>query len=410
MVKYIKLLDILKLREIFLAITSYIKQASANIQDNFLRSFLTLLGVLVGTAAVVALLTGSELATESALKQFKKLGVDLIGVSFSSMSAGNNHDNNNSSLQQIKQFNSPNITSLTPYTLHYSPIYFRNDKSDISILGTTQNLKNIMRYKIKTGRYISDLDKSAFYCVLGFDVAAQLASEPGDLIGEQIRINGFYFTIIGILDKADRNLFLLADSNQSIMIPLSTSLQLYKNASLDHIIFRINTNHKIKEIQSEIEQYFKAVFPDIALIFRSPETIIENMEQQNHIFKLLLGFIGCISLLVGGVGVMNIMLVSVTERRREIGIRMAVGARKKDILYLFLAEAAILTLIGGIAGILLGETIAFLTAKLSHWEFNIVWLPIFIGFLVSFLVGIFFGYYPAQKASQLDPMEILRSV
>ncbi|MBA2654993.1 MAG: ABC transporter permease [Gammaproteobacteria bacterium] len=372
------------MREIFLAITTYIKQALANIRGNFLRSFLTLLGVLVGTAAVVALLTGSELATQSALSQFKKLGVDLIGVSFSSMSTANNHDNNSSSLQYIKQFTSPNIISLTPYTLHYSPIIFRNDKSDISILGTTQNLKNMMRYKIKMGRYISDLDKSAFYCVLGFDLAKRLANKPSNLIGEQIRINGFYFTIIGILDKADTNLFLLADSNQSVMIPLSTSLQLYKNATINHIIFRVNPNNKIKDIESEIEKYFQAVFTDIALSFRSPETIIENMEHQSHIFKLLLGFIGCISLLVGGIGVMNIMLVSVTERRREIGIRMAVGARKKDILYLFLAEAAILTLIGGIAGIFLGETIAFLTAKLSHWEFNIVWAPIFIGFVVSF--------------------------
>ena len=144
------------------------------------------------------------------------------------------------------------------------------------------------------------------------------------------------------------------------------------------------------------------------LSFLSPETIIANMEQQNHIFKLLISFIGGIALFVGGMGVMNIMLVSVTERRQEIGIRIAVGARKQDILYLFLAEAAILTLLGGLTGILLGETVGYLTAKLSHWDYYFVLTPIIIGFLVSFLVGLFFGYYPAQKASQLDPIEILR--
>jgi putative ABC transport system permease protein len=133
------------------------------------------------------------------------------------------------------------------------------------------------------------------------------------------------------------------------------------------------------------------------------------MESQNHIFKLLLGFIGCISLIVGGIGVMNIMLVSVTERKREIGIRMAVGASQKDILYLFLAEAAILTLLGGIAGIIVGEIIALISAKVSHWPFHFVTTPVLIGFFVSVLVGLFFGYYPAHKASQSDPIEILRS-
>lgn len=390
--------------------TTYLKQATTNIHANFLRSFLTLLGVLVGTAAVVALLTGSELATQSALSQFKKLGVDLIGLSFSSQDASDSHEKSNYSLQQIKKFSSPNIVSLTPYTLHYSPLLFKNNKMDISVLGATQDLKKLMRYEMNAGRYISDLDKNAFYCVLGYDLATSISPKPGELIGQQVRINDFYFTVIGVLNKADRNLFLLADSNQTAVIPLNTSLQLYKNAQVNNIIFKVNPDKKIKLIQSEIEQHFKMAFPNTALSFRSPETIIENMEHQNHIFKLLLGFIGCISLLVGGIGVMNIMLVSVTERRREIGIRMAVGARKKDILYLFLAEATILTLLGGIAGILLGETIGYLTAKLSQWEFHIVWFPIIIGFLVSFLVGIFFGYYPAQKASQSDPIEILRSV
>lgn len=386
----------------------HLKQALSNIKQHVLRSFLTLLGVLVGTAAIVALLTGSELATESALNQFKKLGTDIISVSISDTNTNNSHSANSFSTTEIKKISSANILSGTPYTLHYSQMVYKDKQSGLSIIGVSQFLQTLMHQKILYGRYISDLDKSAFYCVLGNDIANLLSKDKTTLIGDQVKIENFYFTIIGVLDEADKNLFLLTDTNQSILIPLNTSMSLYKNASISNVIFKLKTEKNIKEVQEQITNYFKSVHPDMQVNFRSPETIIENMQKQNKIFKLLLGFIGGIALLVGGIGVMNIMLVSVTERRREIGIRMAVGAQKKDILYLFLAEAAILTFIGGFAGIILGEMIGYVTAKFSHWDYHFVLGPILIGFLVSVFVGLFFGYYPAQKASQSDPIEILR--
>lgn len=386
-----------------------IKQAFKNIQHHFLRSFLTLLGVLVGTAAVVALLTGSELATESALSQFKKLGVDLIAVSFSQSSGEEDHSQGDFNQAAIDQFKSKNIILAAPYTMHFSQITYQNVQSDSNVLGLTGEMSDVLKLSLSAGRFITNLDKNAFYCVVGHDIAKTLQYDQHNLVGEQIKINNYYFTIIGVLEPADKSLFLLTDTNESILIPLSTSLQLYKNAQISHVIFKTVPEKPINDIQAEVQSYFEKTRPGMQLNFRSPESIIENMQKQNHIFKMLLGFIGSVALIVGGIGVMNIMLVSVTERKREIGIRMAVGANHHDILYLFLAEAAILTLLGGVAGIVIGEAIGFITAKISHWPFHFLPMPIFIGFIVSALVGLFFGFYPAQKASRLDPIEILRT-
>ncbi len=387
----------------------HINQAFQNIRHHFLRSFLTLLGVLVGTAAVVALLTGSELATLSALEQFKKLGVDLIGVSFSSNSE-DNHAQKDFDLNAISEFHSPNIDYGAPYNLHYSEVIYSTSQVELNVIGASQDLAALLKLRPLAGRFIFDLDRRSSYCVLGYEAAKSFNNNPSALLGEQIRINNFYFTVIGILAKADKNLFLLADPNESIIIPLTHSLQLFKNAQINHVIYKTLGRENIEVIQQEIQSYFAKTRPNLQISFRSPETIVENMTKQNRTFKLLLGFIGSISLIVGGIGVMNIMLVSVTERRREIGIRMAVGANQQDILYLFLAEAAILTLLGGFAGIVVGELISIITAKINQWSFHFLPLPIFIGFFVSTLVGLFFGFYPARRASQLDPIEILRTV
>lgn len=391
---------------LFLAM--YITQALDNIKCHVLRSFLTLLGVLVGTAAVVALLSGSELATQTALAQFKKLGTDLLSLSLLDTSSNGMNAEDSTNLKQLQDISSSYITSKAPYTLHYSSVGER-ERLDVSVLGVTQDLKKIMKFSLEKGRFISYLDNTEPYCVLGSELAAKFSGNTSDLIGKQIRVDQYYFTVIGILQPADKNLFLFSDTNQSILIPIKTSLLLYKDAKVKNIIFKITTEKVLKQAEDQIVQQLQALLPGVKSHFSSPENIIKNMEQQNHVFTLLLGFIGCISLIVGGIGVMNIMLVSVSERRREIGIRMAVGATKKDILFLFLVEAAVLATLGGILGILVGESLAFFAAKFSHWDFHLILSPLFIGFFVSVFVGVFFGFYPARKAAQLDPIEILRT-
>jgi putative ABC transport system permease protein len=386
----------------------HFKQAINNIRQHVLRSLLTLLGVLVGTCAVVTLLTGGELATRAALEQFKKVGVEFLG-----MSLVNNYHNksvsNGFELSQAKYFLSSNIADLVPYTLHFSTIIFKNQNVESILIGSNDDLQKFIQYKLNAGRFITTLDKDSFYCVLGNDIAKTLSRRSGDLIGQQITINNFIFTIVGIIEPSDRNLFLLADSNQAIFIPIMTSINIYKNTEINQFIFKIKPQKDIQEIEDELRIKFKLILPGSEINFHSPEDLVKNMQEQQRIFKWLLGMIGSITLLVGGIGVMNIMLVSVTERRQEIGIRIAVGARKRDIRSLFLIEAAIQTLLGGLGGIFLGELASFIFSLFFKWPFHIIWQPIFIGFSVSLLVGIFFGFYPAKRASMLNPIDILRS-
>jgi putative ABC transport system permease protein len=381
--------------------------ALRNITNHKPRSFLTLLGIWVGTAAIVALLTGSKLATQSALAEFRKLGVDLIGLSLSDTSSNLIEENFLSATHQelLKDM----IEKIVPYTLHYSSVDYNHLHLDSSIIGTDEGIFSILKQTLLIGRFVSHFDKATFYCMLGYQVAKQLNSIPEALVGEQVMINKSYFTIIGVLKESDKNLFLNADSNESIIIPLAASFLLYDNTHISHIIFKLKPHKKVREVQKSLESLVRSRNPETQLYFRSPETIIVNMEKQQRTFNLLLSFIGGIALLVGGIGVMNIMLVSVTERKREIGIRMAVGACKKDILYLFLLEAGILTLVGGLAGILSGEIISYATAKGSHWEYHFIFAPVAIGFFVSVLVGLFSGIYPAKKAASLDPIEALRA-
>ena len=170
----------------------------------------------------------------------------------------------------------------------------------------------------------------------------------------------------------------------------------------------LKPNTPIEPVIEEVKNYIKQHAPELSVFTRSPTQIIKSMKSQGQIFTLMLGMIGGISLLVGGIGVMNVMLVSVTERRREIGIRKAIGAKRKDIQFLFLIESVVLSLFGGLLGVFIGLLASYLIAYFSHWDFAFFITPPVIGFAVSVATGIFFGFYPALRASRLDPIETLR--
>ncbi|MFU8798347.1 MAG: ABC transporter permease, partial [Gammaproteobacteria bacterium] len=282
-----------------------------------------------------------------------------------------------------------------------------------SAIGATAVLQSILKLQIKSGRLISFLDQYEPYCVIG-DKIAQRLREGGiwNPVGQQIQLGNTLFTIIGVIDSWPENHFFYEDINSAILIPIRTSNMISKNAKINQIIFHLRENMTIPEIdalQAKITRYIKLYMKDPKLFFRSAKQMITQMEAQNKIFTLLLGFIGGIALLVGGIGVMNIMLVSVVERRREIGIRLAVGARRKDIQKLFLIESIILSLLGGILGVFLGIIASFFIAVFSKWDFTVFFWPPILGCLVSMATGVFFGFYPAYKAAQLNPIEALRS-
>ena len=396
-----------------LSFKQYITEAYINLMATKLRTILAVLGILVGAASVVAMVSGGELASRQVLLQFKALGTNLLTVSIND-AAGQGKQTNAQKLtmaQALKlQQRLPDISAVAPYSTLYQTIAFNGKKLNGAVVGATSLLKDIMKAQLQEGRFISFMDKYSAYCVIGHKIYQSILAETGrDPIGQQINLQGSFFTIAGVLKPWPQNAFLFVDLNTAVIIPLPMSLLMSKYAEINTIVVKLSNTDNIGNLKTAITHYINNVSPGKQLFFESPEQMLQQMHKQQQILTLFLGFIGAISLLVGGIGVMNIMLVSVTERKREIGIRMAIGARRRDIQWMFLIEAIMLSLFGGIVGVVLGILISYIIAVAKSWSFSLFWFPPAIGFCVSVLVGIFFGFYPAYKASKLDPIETLRS-
>lgn len=395
------------------------KEGLSNLYYSKLRSLLALLGVMVGTASVVAMVLGGQLATNEALRQFKSLGTDLLAVSINSAaseddssqtaSAGKPENLSLQSALDLVKVN-PQITASAPYTQSFQPIYYEGTSINGIVLGVTESFADIVHIKLQSGRMVSLLDRYEAYCVIGHDIYDAMQKVSGhNPIGQQLQIGKQVFVIVGVAEAWPENSFVYANIDSSVLVPIETSFAMSKYAAINNIIMRLAPDADIPSVVDAITAQVKQDVPSKMPSFRSAKELIAKMKKQSDILTIFLGLIGGISLIVGGIGVMNIMLVSVIERRKEIGIRLAVGAKRKDIAALFLAEAIMLSLVGGTTGVLIGILIAYFIALFSGWQFTLFLLAPLTGFTVSVAVGIFFGFYPAYLASKLDPIEALRS-
>lgn len=392
---------------------SHIREAFSNLISSKLRSILAILGVLVGTGSVVALISSSQLATAHALQEFKTLGTNLLAVSIENQSPGTEEATKKTqlTLSMMPRVNeaSRQVDESAPYTVLYQATRFSKNTLQSQIMGVTANIADIIKLRIDQGRFISDYDKHNYFCVIGANLAKQIRDFGVDPMYQQLNVGGTYFTVIGTLKPWPSNFFLFVDINQGVLIPLSTSYYLGKDVEINNVLFRLTPNPDLDQVESELTTRMTQLLPGKKIQIRSPSEIINIVGKQRATFTYLLAAIGGISLLVGGIGVMNIMLVSVVERRREIGVRMAIGARRIDILQMFLIESVFLTVFGGLIGIVLGIGISLALAIFSGWEFQIFYFPPILGFLVSVLVGILSGFYPAFRASRLDPIQTLQA-
>lgn len=392
-------------------VLTHIRESLANIIHAKMQSFLAILGVLVGTGSVVALISYSSLGTEHALAQFKSLGTNLLAAYIESTpsQSGSSQQSQHLQLSQMPdlQKSSPQIVKIAPYISLYQGLGYHGKSVDGSIIGTVDAFADIAKIKMEQGRFISFLDKSSFYCVIGSDLANMIRSQGHKPIGQQVRIGTSLFTVIGVMQPWEPNVFIFAELNKGAIIPLKTAYILSRYASIDNVLFRLIKKPNIQTAQANIQQKLSQWLPKQQIMFRNPQQIIDVIAKTRKTYAWMLGSIGGISLLVGGIGVMNIMLVSVIERRREIGIRMAIGAQRSDILAMFLIESIFLTLIGGVLGILTGVVVSYLLATISKWQFHLYLLPPLLGFVVSVFVGIVSGIYPAIRASRLDPVQTL---
>lgn len=405
-------------------IKGHLHDALTNLMLSKMRSILAILGILIGTASVVAMVSGGQLATNQALNEFKTLGTDLLSVSIGRDISSNGEQSEGSSENSsaknanvkltpeaaLKIKNSaPDIIDVAPYTNVYSNVSFKGRAVNVGALGVTEDFLLVAKLRLKEGRFIRYFDNYSAFCVLGASVYDQLKAYSLNPMGQQISIGDSVFTIIGVLQPWQENSFIYANVNESIFIPIQASMAMNKYAEISSLVIQLKPNANIEATEAAITDKISAELPESKLYFQSAKQLLKSMENQRAILTIFLGLIGSISLLVGGIGIMNIMLVSVTERRREIGIRLAIGAKKRDIQILFLVESVNLSLFGGIFGVLIGVLVSFILAEIKGWEFTLYFTPPIIGFVVSVCVGIFFGFYPAYKASKLDPIETLRS-
>lgn len=392
---------------------SHCQQALVNLMAAKLRSFLAVLGILVGTGAVVALISCGQLATEKALAQFKALGTDLLAVSVYQQAA----ENPNSNHEQIplkfwRQFPQriPAVLQIAPYSTAYQPMSFQGKVLKGVVIGADESLASIIHIDLAKGQFVSFVESFEHFCVIGNGLAQQLKEVSlEDPIGKQLRIGQALYTIIGVAEPWKESGFFNEDLNQAAIIPIAGMVLVSKDAKISNAVLLLKSDSHIDEVITQIKELLGKQAPKLSVFIRSAKQIIASMESQGRIFTLLLAVIGGISLLVGGIGVMNVMLVSVSERRKEIGIRKAVGAKNSEIQMLFLAESVMLSLLGGVFGVIIGLIFTRIVAYFSHWPFTIYLMPPLAGFAVSVFTGIFFGFYPARRAAALEPIVSLRN-
>lgn len=390
-----------------------VPEAARNLRAAKLRTLLAMLGIVVGNAAVVALMTCSQLASLHAAAQFNSLGTELLAVDLMYTSADQAAGTPSGGLtQDLVDRMAAQITGIgvvAPYITLYQTSRYRQKEFSGPVLGVTEDFLAAAQLTLQKGRFITRYERAQPVCVIGAELAHQLAQLGlQDPRGEALLVGDNYFTIIGVLAPTLPNLFVYIELNQAVLIPLTSSTSLAKVNGISNLLIRLPSREHLNEVRDDLTYFLKQQVPAAETNVRDPQQLIQVMQQQQTTFHLLLVAIAAISLLVGGMGIMNIMLMMVLERRREIGIRLAVGALPADILRLFLAEALLLTLCGGWLGLVVGEIIARVWAAISQWQFYWLFSPMLLGTGLTLIIGIFAGWYPAWRASQLDPITALR--
>jgi putative ABC transport system permease protein len=390
------------------------------LQRNKMRSFLTMLGIIIGVGAVIAMLAIGQGAEISVKDQIAALGSNVLIIFPGSQQQGGIRGGAGT-MTTLTEDDATAVAKECPAVAYVSPGARANGQAiagdmnwATSIEGGSADYLSIRQWGLADGEFFSDADvkTAAKVCVLGKTVVDNLFPETSP-IDQTIRIRNVPFKVIGVLLKKGQNA-MGQDQDDVILAPYTTVLKrLSRFPFLRQILVSATSPNTMTQAQNQITELLrlrhKLVSNDADdFTIRNQTDIATMATATTEILTILLASIASVSLLVGGIGIMNIMLVSVTERTREIGIRMSIGARGKDILTQFLIEALVLSLLGGILGILLGVAGSMVISKLAQWPTIITPFSIILSFGFSFAIGIFFGYYPARKAAMLNPIDALR--
>ena len=387
---------------------------------NRLRSALTVLGIVIGVAAVIATLAIGQGARAAVQAQIRALGANVLTVLPGTMTAGGVRMGSGSTITLTPddaiaiRRECPALAAVAPAVRTTAQLVAANQNWSTQVQGTTADYPIIRSWPVADGVFISDSDVrgAAKVCVLGQKVA-QALFQGADPIGQTIRIKNIPFRVVGVMSLKGGTGF-GGDQDDVVFIPLTTAQHkllgiTHVNSILVSAVSEPQVDQAVTQITELLRQRHK-IRPgtdDDFFIFNQKD-IATTAESSSKVMTLLLASIAAVSLLVGGIGIMNIMLVSVTERTREIGIRRAIGAKRNDILLQFLVEAAFLSLAGGALGVALGILSAVLVTQIARWPTMIQPSSVLLAFGFASLVGLFFGFYPARRASKLDPIDALR--
>ena len=401
--------------------TNLTKIATNALKRNKFRSFLTMLGIIIGVGSVIGMLSIGQASKESIQSQISSMGSNMLFVKPGQQERGGvrmgNSDAQNLTLADVKKIEAEavNISAISPEVSSGGQAVNGNKNWPTTITGVNAAYLDIRKFEIEDGRIFTDKEIASLakVCLIGQTVIENIFDDDIDPVGQTIRFNGIPLKIIGVLKAKGEN-SMGRDQDDVLLAPytsvqrrilaithiqsiyVSANSEDVSDAALEEIETILRSSHDIKEGE---EDDFEV---------KSQSELIEMFSSVSDMLTMLLGAIAGISLLVGGIGIMNIMFVSVTERTREIGLRMSVGAKGKDIMLQFLIEAVLISIVGGVFGILFGLVISYVATTLLSFPFVVMTNAILISFLVCSAIGIFFGWYPAKKASNLNPIDALR--
>jgi putative ABC transport system permease protein len=395
-----------------------IQVALSAIRANKLRSLLTMLGIIIGVGAVITMVALGSGAQKSVQDRIQALGPTLLSIFPGQNFRGGvaitqaqslTYDDDTALANNIRY-----VTDVVPELTRNMQVQYGAQNINVSVVGSTPNYVPVHNYSVTAGRMFTAGDESSRqrYAVLGSQIPTDLNANGVAMIGQQIMIRGIPFEIIGLLSEKGSQGF--QNPDEQILIPYQTArYRVVGTDRLRQITVKVADLNSMTLAMIEIERVLRRAHKirpgaDNDFQIRNQTDVLSTFQQTTETFKFLLAGIAAVSLLVGGIGIMNIMLVSVTERTREIGVRKALGATRGNILFQFLVEALVLCLAGGVTGILLGSLGALLLSMLMHWNTLISPYAILLAFFFSALVGLFFGIWPAKRAASLDPIQALR--
>jgi putative ABC transport system permease protein len=393
--------------------------ALQSIRANMLRSMLTMLGIIIGVGAVITMVALGNGAQKAVQDRIAALGANVLTVTAGQAMFGGiritdrtilSTDDYDALLRDAHL-----LKAVVPEMQQSLQVKYGNQNSNLNIVGTTANYTTVKNYTVPYGRMFTEGEDQARqrYAVLGASVPRMLGGNPAGMIHQTLLIRGIPFEIIGVLsEKGSAGGF--GNPDEQILIPLETArYRVFGSNRLRSFSVQVKDSVPVEQGMVDLERVLRRehkIRPggENDFTIRNQQDVLATQEQATQVFTSLLASIAAVSLLVGGIGIMNIMLVSVTERTREIGVRKALGATRVNILMQFLIEALTLCLLGGVLGILLGIATAIVLSKVMQWNTLISPMAVAIAFLFSAAVGLFFGLWPARRASRLDPIIALR--